>query len=563
MEGESKTRGIVQLTTDLRSLKYEDASPYTAPLHTRDINGSFAEKTAIQPRKVKSDFLQQYRQYFKNEMTLEGAGLASQGHARIDDVIRIAKFVGTPKGLLWEMHQAALQNTQYGLEEKRRDPQGFSRYSQGEQKGNESKSEEDSKFWTEFKNKVKTSLARVGNTIVSNIGLTAGTLTQTALNGTGYHNDTFISRAYLVKSGSTGTTLWNRMGFTGKKVNGAEEVLSGIREIGGTVENPKFYSGSGICQDSDTLDVPSISSPETVSSYIQGEGWRSGSVIYEKLTNSGSTVLRKFAKTTDTGSSFSGKITEVGTSSHTCEERSYVNTLGGQKSLDRAWVRSRLDSSADSSLRISGFGNVKKNQSQIPVENTLSFKPKDDLSDKISLIPFCLTAITPDNRTYLNFEANLNSFSDNYTGNWNGTQYIGRAEHFYTYTGFDRSVDFSFLVVARNADDLKPLYRKLNILCTSTAPSYDSEKYFMRGTLGSVTIGDLLSNQVGYFKSVKVSWKTDYPWEIGNEDEYAKTKLIRVPHLLDVSVGFVPIHSFNVEVANTSSRDRVYFGKKS
>lgn len=795
MEGDSKTRGIVQLTTDLRSLKYEDASPYTAPLHTRDINGSFAEKTAIQPRKVKGDFLQQYRQYFKNEMTLEGAGVAAQGHARVDDLIRVAKFLGTPKGLLWEMHQAALQSTQYSLNEKRGVPQGFSMYSQN----SSGVSDESTKVWDVIKGKVKSVVANAADTIVNNISLTAGTLAQTALNGTGYHHDTFISRAYLVKGsgGGVGNAILNTLGFAGtNKVNGAAAVVGGSREIKGRASYSLIYDKSALLKESrsaveevgqidaegpDRLKYtnpprPSVSAPSSSETYVgrhvntpryggkiedraafrelsrdtdsnsyesdfykrtrrsgssselyrifseskdptegldcskflrmngdpldlfsdekftryndAGEysvvqeinGWvggdgnhystgtsegkntlgtlvstgsvvddsreqitafvgkteedlKSGSYTYlvdkdvdlegkshgtfgnsrfgiladllnqseslgtiggESLTvqSTRHDFLDKLGSDKDQPSGYSpkkytftkqphsaqavsgepqriatttGKVSDVGTATHTYQGYSYLNELDG-KAEDRAWVRKRLDSGADTDARVAGWGSEAKDQSKIPVEGTLNFKVKDDLSDYLSLIPFCLTTITPDNRTYLNFEANLDSFDDSYTGNWSGTQYIGRAEQFYTYTGFDRKINFAFKVVARKADDLKPLYQKLNILCTSTAPTYDSGKYFMRGTLGSITVGDLVSNQVGFFNSVKVSWKTDYPWEIGNVhsswEGQVGIEIIRVPHLLDVSVGFTPIHNFNVEMANISDRDRVYFGKK-
>ena len=260
-----------------------------------------------------------------------------------------------------------------------------------------------------------------------------------------------------------------------------------------------------------------------------------------------------------------GKVSQAGTSTHTRYGYSYLNELDG-KTGDRAWIRKRLDTSVENGGKISGDNGRQKNFSKVPVEGDLGYKISDDLSDELSLIPFCITSINPEERTYLNFEANLESYDDSYSGNWSGAQYVGRGEQFYTYTGFTRDINFAFKVVARKADDLRYIYSKLNVLCSSTAPTYDGGNYFMRGTLGSITIGDLVSNQVGFFKSVKISWKTDYPWEIGNVHSSWKgqigTKIIRVPHLLDVSVSFTPIHYFNVQTANTSDRDRIYFGKK-
>ena len=219
MVGDSKTRGIVQLKTDFRSLKYTDSAPYTEPLHHRDINGNFAEKTVIQPRQVKGDFSQQYRQYFKNQTNLVGASIAAEGHSRIDDFIRIAKFIGTPKGLLWEMHQAALNSSQISLNASNRVPQGKPTESEG--------------LWSTIKDKAVGILKNAGQTVLSAVSLTTGTLMQTALSGTGYHHDTFISRAYLVKGtkNRAGNAILNVLGIAGNKVNGGAAVAAGARKI--------------------------------------------------------------------------------------------------------------------------------------------------------------------------------------------------------------------------------------------------------------------------------------------------------------------------------------------
>ena len=673
MVGDSKTRGIVQLKTDFRSLKYTDSAPYTEPLHHRDINGNFAEKTVIQPRQVKGDFSQQYRQYFKNQTNLVGASIAAEGHSRIDDFIRIAKFIGTPKGLLWEMHQAALNSSQISLNASNRVPQGKPTESEG--------------LWSTIKDKAVGILKNAGQTVLSAVSLTTGTLMQTALSGTGYHHDTFISRAYLVKGtkNRVGNAILNVLGIAGNKVNGGAAVAAGARKIPngipeytmlGELENivtpelqqdkqPEAFeaqqgalsgkftpaqeanvwygtdyyrddtgtrkamvsssvrskehigietvdelkSGSYISQVNQLRDLNNEAHPGFGNSRFgiladllnqkasaagpDEEGFTVVSKKHDFLDRLGSDkdqpadyVPKKYdfealphsAVTKDGtqqriadsegNTAFNGsvgKVMQAGTSTHTRYGYSYLNELDG-KTGDRAWIRKRLDSSVENGGKISGDNGRQKNFSKVPVEGDLGYKISDDLSDELSLIPFCITSINPEERTYLNFEANLESYDDSYSGNWSGAQYVGRGEQFYTYTGFTRDINFAFKVVARKADDLRYIYSKLNVLCSSTAPTYDGGNYFMRGTLGSITIGDLVSNQVGFFKSVKISWKTDYPWEIGNVHSSWKgqigTKIIRVPHLLDVSVSFTPIHYFNVQTANTSDRDRIYFGKK-
>lgn len=673
MVGDSKTRGIVQLKTDFRSLKYTDSAPYTEPLHHRDINGNFAEKTVIQPRQVKGDFSQQYRQYFKNQTNLVGASIAAEGHSRIDDFIRIAKFIGTPKGLLWEMHQAALNSSQISLNASNRVPQGKPTESEG--------------LWSTIKDKAVGILKNAGQTVLSAVSLTTGTLMQTALSGTGYHHDTFISRAYLVKGtkNRVGNAILNVFGIAGNKVNGGAAVAAGARKIPngipeytmlGEPENivtpelqqdkqPEAFeaqqgalsgkftptqeanvwygtdyyrddtgtrkamvsssvrskehigietvdelkSGSYISQVNQLRDLNNEAHPGFGNSRFgiladllnqkasaAGPGEEGFTVVskkhdfldrlgsdkdqpadyvpkkydFEALPHSAVTKDGTQQRIADSegNTAFNGsvgKVMQAGTRTHTRYGYSYLNELDG-KTGDRAWIRKRLDTSVENGGKISGDNGRQKNFSKIPVEGNLGYKISDDLSDELSLIPFCITSINPEERTYLNFEANLESYDDSYSGNWSGAQYVGRGEQFYTYTGFTRDINFAFKVVARKADDLRYIYSKLNVLCSSTAPTYDGGNYFMRGTLGSITIGDLVSNQVGFFKSVKISWKTDYPWEIGNVHSSWKgqigTKIIRVPHLLDVSVSFTPIHYFNVQTANTSDRDRIYFGKK-
>lgn len=161
---------------------------------------------------------------------------------------------------------------------------------------------------------------------------------------------------------------------------------------------------------------------------------------------------------------------------------------------------------------------------------------------RIEMIPFYIRAIAPDlgKDAYLFFEANLDSYSDNYEASWEGTQYIGRADKFWNYNGFDRQISFSFKMVAHSKSHLRPIYNRLNGLLSMTTPTYGTQAdggSFMRGTLAEITIGDLLSQQLGFIKSVGLKWETDYMWE-------TDTGTIMVPHVLDVSVNFTPIHRF-------------------
>ena len=179
-------------------------------------------------------------------------------------------------------------------------------------------------------------------------------------------------------------------------------------------------------------------------------------------------------------------------------------------------------------------------------------------------IKFKFTIINPDEGDNINlyFRAFLSSFGDNYSGTWNSKKYLGRAEDFYTYGGFSRSISIGFKAAAFSRQELKPMYKKLVALASTTAPTYASENGFMRGTLVTTTVGDYLVDQPGFLSTVDYSWQTGYPWEIklgGNEESDVQ----QLPHILDINLQFTPIHRFSVQtggqhyITNPSDRNFV------
>ena len=160
---------------------------------------------------------------------------------------------------------------------------------------------------------------------------------------------------------------------------------------------------------------------------------------------------------------------------------------------------------------------------------------------------------TPSQWDSLFFRAFLDDFGDNYNANWNEFQYNGRGESFYTYNNFKRTVSFSFKIAAQSRHELHPLYKKLNYLASSLAPDY-GEGGRMRGTYVKLTIGDYLTRTPGILTSIAIKWKTDYPWEITIDmpENGSSQDLQELPHILDVSCQFTPIHNF---VPRKSNKD--------
>jgi len=165
----------------------------------------------------------------------------------------------------------------------------------------------------------------------------------------------------------------------------------------------------------------------------------------------------------------------------------------------------------------------------------------------------------------LYFRAFLDNFSDSYNANWSEHQYVGRAEPFYTYGGFSRSFSLSFKVAAATRDEMKPIYQKIVWLASTTAPTYSDT--FMKGTFVELTVGDYLYRTPGFFSSINYQWDKGYPWEIAFQgpEETADQDQQELPHVLNVSCEFTPIHKFvpttgyNHYITNPNAQESRFF----
>jgi len=179
----------------------------------------------------------------------------------------------------------------------------------------------------------------------------------------------------------------------------------------------------------------------------------------------------------------------------------------------------------------------------------ISSERLDGTDEGRDLAKFYFEIITPENSTFLHFRAFIDSIDDGYTATWDARKYVGRAENFYTYGGFDRDINISFKIAAATRKEMKPLYRKMVYLASSTAPTYGSSG-LMRGTLAKLTVGSYFSQIPGVITSVKFTLDNEAPWEISlaNPDGGAGTDVDddvqELPMVLNCSVSFKPIHDF-------------------
>lgn len=230
--------------------------------------------------------------------------------------------------------------------------------------------------------------------------------------------------------------------------------------------------------------------------------------------------------------------------------KSYVNYEKGVQTINGTSIYSPVD--------IPGLGSYQPGLDKItsiPVyrsENVTSEKYVNDL------VKFRIAIIdndSPNFKTFIHFRAFIDSMSDSYNSTWNGFNYLGRGEQFYTYGGFTRQLSLSWTVVAQSKQELIPMYKKLNYLASSLTPDYSPNGY-MRGNLAQLTVGGYVYEQPGFITALTYDVPSETPWEIGlgssftgNEDSSVK----ELPHMIKVTgFSFTPIQRFIPRLQNNA-----------
>jgi len=181
------------------------------------------------------------------------------------------------------------------------------------------------------------------------------------------------------------------------------------------------------------------------------------------------------------------------------------------------------------------FSKIKEIFPDTTARDIIKFRFEALNNDKIASI----------NTTKILFRAYLTGITDNFNGDWNSFRYSGRGENFYTYQGFDRQFSFNFKIAAHSRAEMKPLYQKLNFLVSNTAPDYNTSNGFMRAPFMLLTMGNWLYRQPGILKSINLTIDDNTPWEIAmGEPEGLENDMNELPHVINASVSFIPIHSF-------------------
>ena len=153
--------------------------------------------------------------------------------------------------------------------------------------------------------------------------------------------------------------------------------------------------------------------------------------------------------------------------------------------------------------------------------------------DTLALIFKPLDPFTGDPLSTLRFLGYLNEYTENYESGWNPITYAGRAESFYTFNSFKRTLAVGFNIPCYNKEELLNRHCALSELASSLAGSYNKEG-LMGGIITRLKLGGYIDDQPGIINNLSFNPIQDSSWDLDQG----------LAFYLKVSFGFTVIHDF-------------------
>lgn len=167
--------------------------------------------------------------------------------------------------------------------------------------------------------------------------------------------------------------------------------------------------------------------------------------------------------------------------------KGYINTVNPQ-----------VDRDPSEPYRYYGRRVVSDNRSVSKYNNTDVFSRND--SSILTVVFRGLDPFSGNEETWL-FNGYISGYKDNFNATWNDVNYNGRAESFYVYNKFKRSVSFNLQMPCFNKTQLFEKHRALGQLASTTAGSYN-EKGILGGVLLKVNVGKYLVGEYAILNSL-------------------------------------------------------------
>jgi len=127
------------------------------------------------------------------------------------------------------------------------------------------------------------------------------------------------------------------------------------------------------------------------------------------------------------------------------------------------------------------------------------------------MVPFYISELGGAQTLY--FRAGINSIGDSFSPSWSQLAEIGRADPKVVLEGWARSFSLDLTLAAGSEGELNPMWEKLNVLGSWTAPDYSKGNGYT-GTFIELTLGDLYQQVPCYLTGFSVDIDSETPWEI-------------------------------------------------
>ena len=129
----------------------------------------------------------------------------------------------------------------------------------------------------------------------------------------------------------------------------------------------------------------------------------------------------------------------------------------------------------------------------------------------------------PSKSKRVQFRAFIKDIRHSVKPEYSTSKYIGRTEKYVSYSGTSRVVSFVLTLVAFSKEEMDGLYTRLNYLmgltyplgyATGGAQSQQSAPQLLQPPMITLTIGNILKDQPGYFESVSVQYSDTYDLDL-------------------------------------------------
>jgi len=133
----------------------------------------------------------------------------------------------------------------------------------------------------------------------------------------------------------------------------------------------------------------------------------------------------------------------------------------------------------------------------------------------------------------LRFLGYINEYTENYDSGWSDVKYAGRAESFYIFNSFKRTLAVGFNIPCYNKEELIERHCALSELASTLAGKYEDD-LLMGGIITRLKLGGYIDNQPGIITNLSFNPIQDSSWDLDQG----------LAFYLKVSFNFTVIHDF-------------------